>query len=148
MAEALGVAAAVAGIVSLGLELFSRIVSYTDAVQSRGEDLDAISRHAKDLRTSLDVIKNAIPNIASKHDLAGDAVLAALKSGMQELKSLEGFVNSLIDPQGHSQSSKSTFKDVKKKLTYPSHRESLEALQQRLQRANVSLQIAIHALSL
>lgn len=148
MAEAFGVAASVSGLVSLGLELCSRIVTYIDGVQSREEDLSAVSRHAEDLRNSLDVIKSAIPNLSSKHETAGSAVAAALKSGEQELKTLDDFVGKLTDPLGQPQSLKATLRHARKKITYPFHRESLETLQQRLQRANVSLQAAMHALGL
>ncbi|KAI0125524.1 hypothetical protein BJ170DRAFT_596772 [Xylariales sp. AK1849] len=148
MAEAFGVAASVSGIVSLGLELSSRIISYVDAVRRRDEEIGSVHRQAKNLQSSLDILKNAVPALALKHKLACDTVLAALKSGEQELEVLKDFVDRLTGPVGQPHNLKSTLKHTKKKMTFPFHREDLEALQQRLDRANISLQAAIGALGL
>ncbi|KAI0532208.1 hypothetical protein GGR58DRAFT_491002 [Xylaria digitata] len=148
MASAFGIAASVAGIVSLGLELCPRIITYVDAVRHSDEEINAIHRQIKTLQTSLDILKNAVPDLASKHQTAGNAVLAALKSGELDLEALKDFVEKLTDSGGQSQNRKPNFKHAAKKMAFPFHRGNLEALQQRLDRANVSLGAATHTLGL
>ncbi|RWA09802.1 hypothetical protein EKO27_g5280 [Xylaria grammica] len=148
MAEAFGVAASVAGIVSLGLELSTRIITYIDAVRHLDEGISAIYRQTKTLQSSLEVLKDALPDLALKHQVAGDTVLAALKSGELELGALKDFMERLTGSIGQSQNLKSHLKHASKRMLFPFHRGNLEALQQRLDRANVSLDAATRTLGL
>ncbi|GAW24011.1 hypothetical protein ANO14919_135900 [Xylariales sp. No.14919] len=148
MAEAFGVAASVAGIVSLGLELSTRIITYIDAVRHWDEEISAIHRQTKTLQSSLEVLKNALPDLALKHRVAGDAVLAALKSGHLELGALKDFIERLTGSTGQSQNLKSHLKHASKRMAFPFHRGNLETLQQRLDRTNVSLDAASRTLGL
>ncbi|KAI0421685.1 hypothetical protein F5X98DRAFT_389923 [Xylaria grammica] len=148
MAEAFGVAASVAGIVSLGLELSTRIITYIDAVRHWDEEISAIHRQTKTLQSSLEVLKNSLPDLALKHRVAGDAVLAALKSGELELGALKDFIERLTGSTGQSQNLKSHLKHASKRMAFPFHRGNLETLQQRLDRTNVSLDAATRTLGL
>lgn len=148
MAEAFGVAASVAGIVSLGLEVFSGIVSYIDAIQRCDDEIDAINRQAKELQRSLHIIKGVIPELTLKYQDATSTVLAALESGEQELKALKDLVAKLSDLPGQQKNTKYSLTRARKKATFPFHQGDLEGLQQRLQRANIALQAAMSALGL
>ncbi|KAI1349286.1 hypothetical protein F5Y01DRAFT_187508 [Xylaria sp. FL0043] len=148
MAEALGIAGSVAGIVSLGLELSTRISTYIDAVKRCDEEISAVYVQAESLQRFLDVLKNAIPDLTVKHQSASDAVLEALKPVERELQALKDFVDKLAVSTGQPQSLKSNLKHAKKKMTFPFHRDNFEALQKRLDRANVALDAATHTLGL
>ncbi|KAI1271258.1 hypothetical protein F5Y07DRAFT_404568 [Xylaria sp. FL0933] len=148
MAEALGIVGSVSGIVSLGLELSSRISTYIDAVKRCDEEISTVHVQAESLQRSLDVLKNAIPDLTLKHQSATDAVLEALKSVERELQALKDLVDKLTVSSGQPQSLKSNLKHAKKKMTFPFHRDDFEALQKRLDRANVALNAATHTLGL
>ncbi|KAI0113925.1 hypothetical protein GGR51DRAFT_504882 [Nemania sp. FL0031] len=148
MAAVFGVAASVSGIVSLGLELSTRIATYINSVRYCDEEISAIHRQIETFRSSIDILKNAIPGLALKHQIASDTVLTALKSGQLELEALNDFVEKLTGSTGQSQNLKSNFKHATKKITFPFHRSSLEALQQRLDGAIASLDSATRALGL
>ncbi|KAI0799046.1 hypothetical protein GGR55DRAFT_692968 [Xylaria sp. FL0064] len=148
MAEAFGIAASVAGIVSLSIELSTRISTYIDAVKRCEEEISAVHVQAESLQRSLDVLKNAIPDLTVKHQSASDAVLEALKSVERELQALKDLVDKLTASAGQPQSLKSNLKHAKRKMTFPSHRDDFEALQKRLDRVNVALDAATHTLGL
>ncbi|KAI1127598.1 hypothetical protein F5Y10DRAFT_242571 [Nemania abortiva] len=148
MAEAFGIAASVAGIVSLGLELSARITEYVDTIRRRDEEINAIRRQTKNFQGSLDILREGIPDLSLKYQIAGNTVLAALESVELELKALKDFTEKLMDPAGQPQSLKSNFKHAKKKILFPIHQGTLKALQQRLDGANSSLNAATRALSL
>ncbi|KAI1736874.1 hypothetical protein F4680DRAFT_430391 [Xylaria scruposa] len=148
MAAAFGIAASVSGIVSLGLELSTRIITYVDAVRRCDEEVNAVQRQTKNIQSSLDILKNAIPDIALKHPIAGNTVLEALKSSERELEALKEFMKTLTDSTGQPQNFNLNFKHAKKKMQFPFHRRTLEALQQRLDRTNLSLDATTRALGL
>ncbi|KAK5635392.1 hypothetical protein RRF57_011104 [Xylaria bambusicola] len=148
MAEAFGITASVAGILSLGLELFKGINIYIGAVRGRDEEVGAIRRQIKTFQGSLEILKGALQDLDMKHQTAGNIVKAALEAGELELKTLKDFMDKLTDSTSQSQSIESILKHASKKLAYPFHEKNLETLQQRLDRANVSLDAAIRALDL
>ncbi|KAI0427057.1 hypothetical protein F5Y09DRAFT_350725 [Xylaria sp. FL1042] len=148
MAAAFGIAASVAGIVSLGLELSTRISTYIDGVRRCDEEISAVHLQVKTLQSSLDILKNAVPDLALKHQSAGDAVLLALKSVEQELQALKDFIDTLTVFPGQPHSLKLDFNHAKKKMKFPFHRNDFEALQKRLDRANVALDAATRTLGL
>ncbi|KAI0863793.1 hypothetical protein F4860DRAFT_501756 [Xylaria cubensis] len=144
MAEAFGIAASVAGIVSLGLELFKGISTYIDAVRCCGEEISAIHRQVQTFQSSLSILKNSIPNLSSKHQAAGDTVLGALRAVELELQALHNFVEKLGSHSSQSQNLLLTTK----RMTFVFHQQNLETLQKRLDRTNMSLDAATRGLGL
>ncbi|KAI0547162.1 hypothetical protein F4679DRAFT_555052 [Xylaria curta] len=144
MAEAFGIAASVAGIVSLGLELFKGISTYIDAVRGCGEEISAIQLQIQTFQSSLSILKNSIPNLSSKHQAAGDMVLGALRAAELELQALNNFVEKL---GSHSSQSHNLLLTTKR-MTFVFHQRNLETLQKRLDRTNMSLDAATRALGL
>ncbi|KAI0439419.1 hypothetical protein F4803DRAFT_568563 [Xylaria telfairii] len=147
MAEALGLAASVAGIVALGIEVCKGIGNYVTAARGRKEELEVIHRQSKTFQDHVETLKNLSASIPSQHQAAGNTVLAALKSGELELQALKALVEELGGPSSQSQSMNSIVK-YKWKTAYPLHRNRLVTLQQRLDRTNMSLDAAIGALCL
>ncbi|KAI0505907.1 hypothetical protein F5B22DRAFT_490884 [Xylaria bambusicola] len=148
MAEAFGIAASVAGIVSLGLELFKGINTYIGAVRGRDEEISAINRQTEVFQGSLKILQSALQDLDMKHQTAGNTMRAALEAGELDLKTLKDFMVKLADSSSQPQSIESRLKHATKMLAYPFHEKPLETLQQRLDRANTSLDVAIRALDL
>lgn len=146
MTDPFGAGASAAGFISLGLEVAKGLVWYVGAVQGRKDELEAVSRQVKDFNSSLDVIKNVSSSPARKHQLAGSKVQEALSAGMQDLKDLRQFLEKLKDDPTQGPGFKVKLKQTGKRMVFPFHRESLDRLQQQLQRANASLSLAIQAL--
>ena len=71
MAEAVGLAASVAGLLSLGLQITGGIATYLDALESRQDELASIKRQNDALSAALDTIKTATSRFQSPlHDRA------------------------------------------------------------------------------
>ncbi|KAI1293089.1 hypothetical protein F5Y03DRAFT_13859 [Xylaria venustula] len=71
MAEGFTVITSVAGIMSLGLELSTRIIAYIDAIKHCNGEINAVHRQAKALQNSIGILKNVIPDITLKHQTIG-----------------------------------------------------------------------------
>lgn len=149
MAEVFGTVGTVAGLVSLGLQLCAGLTSYIDAVRGRKEDLAAVAKQVQDFQRSIEIIRNAMPNLTTKYQAASTGVPPAITSCEQELRALHDMLGKLEDSPAQSGSTaKMSITDQKKRLTFPFHRPNLERLQERLQRANDSLQTAMQVLEL
>ena len=148
MAEALGVAASVSGLVSLGLQVAGGITSYIDAIKARKEELAAVSASVLHMQNSIDVLRDKIPGLSNEHQAASSAAISAMKRCVEELRGLGGLLRELSDYPSQNQSLQSTIRQQKKKLTYPFHRLSLDRLQQRLNSANDVLLLANQTLEL
>lgn len=150
MMEAVGAAASVAGLVSLGIQVAQGISSYIDAIRTRKEELAAISKSVRHMHSSIDVLKNGIPSTpASMYQAASSVVNTAIQACEEELEALSALLQSLLDnPSGQLHGLESSVRQQKKTLSYPFHRPNLERLQRRLDSANGVLHIAIKALEL
>lgn len=149
MMEAVGAAASVAGLVSLGIQVAQGISSYIDAIKTRKEELAAISKSVRHMYSSIDVLKNGIPSTPASYQAASSVVSTAIKACEEELEALSALLQSLLDfPSGQLHGLESSVRQQKKTLSYPFHRPNLERLQRRLDSANGVLHIAIKALEL
>lgn len=148
MADAIGLAASVTGLVSAGLKVAKGIVSYIDGVKARKEELAAVSASVRHMQSSIDVLRDAGPGLSASNQAASSAAASATRACKEELGALAEFLEGLLDFPAQEQGFGSSVRQQKKKLSYPFHRESLNSLEHRLDSANNVLQTAIQALEL
>ncbi|ROW11627.1 hypothetical protein VMCG_01293 [Cytospora schulzeri] len=148
MADAIGLAASVAGLVSLGLQVAGGIGSYIDGVKARKEELAAVSTRVRHMHGSIEVLRNAIPDLSASNQAASSAATSVMKTCEEELGALADVLQGLLDFPALEHGLKDSIREQKKKLTYPFHRPSLNNLERRLDSTNNVLQTAIQALEL
>lgn len=148
MADAIGLAASVTGLVSLGLKVVGGIKSYIDGYKARKEELTVISTSVRHMQTSIDVLRNAIPNLSASSQVASDATTSAIKTCEEELGALAEHLHEHLDFPAQEHDLKGSFRQQKKSLLYPFQRERLNDLVNRLESANDVLQTAIQVLEL
>ncbi|KAI2602715.1 hypothetical protein GGR54DRAFT_653579 [Hypoxylon sp. NC1633] len=144
--ESLGLAASVAGLVSLGLQITSGIVKYIDAFEGRQEELAFLKQHNDALSATLSAI-DASPS--SFHGIRPEyisAVTQNVQSCKEELGAAEELRVDLADRDRSTGSMR--LENTKRKLTYAFHRSKIQQLAQRLQQANDVLQLTLTGLGL
>ncbi|KAF6800965.1 hypothetical protein CSOJ01_12099 [Colletotrichum sojae] len=115
-AESVGLAASVAGLVSLGLQIAGGIVKYVDASKGRREELELVRRQNEALIAALRAFEGTItaPNGHSAE------VEAAATANMQlfaaELHSIKTLHDELVDHDGRSLAAR--WENKKKQITY------------------------------
>ncbi|KAI6762490.1 hypothetical protein HG530_008470 [Fusarium avenaceum] len=148
MADPIGITGTAVGIVSFGLQLYTGVSEYLDAVKGREEDLRQANTYAKTLWTSLKSIEDATGNIDSHRTIPKDAVEECKVSCEIELKSLDSLLKDLrgspVDPTSLASSAKSSMR----KLSYPFKKKSITKLEEKLNSTNNVLKIALLALQL
>ncbi|KAK8061164.1 hypothetical protein PG997_015385 [Apiospora hydei] len=118
MADAFGLAASVAGLISLGLQVTGGIASYLDALESRHEELASVKRQNDALTASLDLIKAASSRAQTHH---GHAITTSIQLCEAELRAAEVLLAALAN---------------------------LQLVAQRLHNANQVLQLTVNGLTL
>ncbi|KAF9771513.1 hypothetical protein IL306_010836, partial [Fusarium sp. DS 682] len=148
MAEPVGITGTAVGIVSFGLQLYTGISEYLDAIKTRDEDLRQAYQYVKDLRTSLIAIEDAMNGINDHHTTAKNAVEECKTSCETELKALEKLLYDLkgspVDPADGIAQAKSSIR----KLSYPFKKKNISRLEERLNSTNNVLKMAMLALQL
>ncbi|KAJ3943678.1 uncharacterized protein N0V96_006608 [Colletotrichum fioriniae] len=124
-AESVGLAASVAGLLSLGLQITGGIIKYMDAFEGRDDELR---------------------NVKKQNDnLAG--TLRAMKTVCEEdLQAIEALCIKLSDRAGSTWTSR--LENKKKKVTFAFHRNKLRDLELQLQKAHCTLQLIQSSLGL
>lgn len=150
MADALGLAASAAGIVSLGLQVYTGISSYVDGINDRKTELSAVTRQADTLQTAVNALQDALPQINAVLSNNRSPLVPALKRVEEELWALRLFLDTLQEQQVPNQTPgfATTMKQQKKKFTFPFHRPTLEKLQKKLESANNALQTSLQVVDL
>ncbi|KAH6654578.1 hypothetical protein BKA67DRAFT_691580 [Truncatella angustata] len=139
MGDAVGAVGTAAGLVSLGLQLYNGISTYLEALESRKDDLKSAQAQLTNLRRSLAVVDDVLPQLALIRGSAVDTVSSSLEQCKAELSQLDIFVKKLV---GISASS-STFKERMKLLKFPFNRHNLAMLEERLHKTNNVFQTVI-----
>lgn len=144
MSDPLSIAASVAGLVSLGVQVVSRITKYLDAVHERKDDLASAKTLVKRMQDLLQLVDKVAAKVEPTHATTS-TFLKAATSVQPELKALEELVRSLHATRHVSPNHEVLGKVYvqAKKLSYPFHRPTMERLQARLDRVNSLLQAAI-----
>ncbi|CVL11712.1 uncharacterized protein FPRN_14912 [Fusarium proliferatum] len=153
MAEAIGVAGSVVGIVSFGLQVYTGLSEYLDAVKGRDEDLQQAKRYAKALLSSLKAIEEVISkvngnNALTPDALAQDAVEECKDLCKAELQALGTLLENLKGPLVHHAEPFAKAKSSMHKWSYPFKKKSISKLEDRLMSTNNVLKTALSALQL
>ncbi|KAK1639327.1 hypothetical protein BDP81DRAFT_391449 [Colletotrichum phormii] len=137
-AESLGLAASVAGLLSLGLQITGGIVKYMDAFEGREEELRNVKKQNDSLAVALRAVKTAL---AGFQDQSPDIIIAVeqnIRSCEVDLSAVEALCVELSDRAGSTWTRR--LENNKKKLTFAFHRPKLRDLAQQLQQAHGALQ--------
>lgn len=108
MAESVGIVGTAAGLVSLGIQLYSGTATNLDSFKDRDYDLKAATAQLASLRQSLVIIEQSLPRLASQqyHTASLISYMACCK---EELGKLDDMLQQLFDPPS-SLSSSTTIK--------------------------------------
>ncbi|KAF4501669.1 hypothetical protein FAGAP_2122 [Fusarium agapanthi] len=144
MAEAAGTAI---GMISFGLQLYTGLSEYLDAVKGREEDLLQAKNNAKTLQCSLKAIEDTMSQV-NGNAMAQDAVEECKSSCESELKALHKLLNDLQGKPINPSDPVSKARSSMQKLTYPFKKKNIARLEERLKSANNVLNTALSALQL
>lgn len=95
MADPIGLAASVVGLVSFGLEVAKGIGPYIDGVKARKEELAAVSTSARRMQSLIDVLRNGMLGLSASNQAATSAVTSATKAFRGELGALAELLRDL-----------------------------------------------------
>ncbi|KAI8672997.1 hypothetical protein NCS56_00764200 [Fusarium sp. Ph1] len=147
MAEALGIASGIAGIVSLGITICSGLDTFFSAIKDREDDLKRATELLSLLRRYIELIRPSASTLSSRHAQATDLVVLALGSCEGELRALKELVENLNKADGASDVARKWDKS-KSVITYPFQRKKLTQIQDQLLKATGALGTVIQALIL
>ncbi|KAI8626019.1 hypothetical protein F5Y19DRAFT_448661 [Xylariaceae sp. FL1651] len=143
MADPLSVGGLALGVVSLGIQVYSGVKTYIDAITARGDELASIQRRVRDLQSLLRTIQSVerkLQQTATSPQLLTEC-LTHCETELQALHSfLVGLCGTSTTP-GHDFAAR--IQEHAKKLSYYSHRKELSRLEMRLDKANQSLNTAL-----
>ncbi|KXH28635.1 hypothetical protein CSAL01_02463 [Colletotrichum salicis] len=162
-AESVGLAASVAGLLFLGLQITGGIVKYMDAFEGRDEELRNVKKQNDNLAVALchelwhaamgiwsvrywiswfrDTLRAMKTALAGLQDQSPDIIIAVeqnMRSCEEDLGAVEALCVELSDRAGSTWTRR--LENNKKKLTFAFHRPKLRDLAQQLQQANGALQ--------
>ncbi|KAF4906544.1 hypothetical protein CGCF415_v007956 [Colletotrichum fructicola] len=98
MAEPVGITGTAAGLISLGLQLYSEISNYLDAVKGRQQDLDFARHQCASLKRRIDAIDAAITSPGFLPMVSRDALDSSVQGCQRELGALNELVLRLQGP--------------------------------------------------
>ncbi|KAF6834765.1 hypothetical protein CMUS01_06041 [Colletotrichum musicola] len=144
MAEVLGT---VVGVVSLGIQLSSGVITYLDGIQCREEDIDSTKRRCRSMEALLKEIEShrlRLPSPTALANTNGTALEESLTSAKAELSLLADFMAKVspIDALSPPKTAIDKMREQKRKLLYPFRRDHLDRLDTRLEAANTTLRAA------
>ncbi|KAK4247355.1 hypothetical protein C7999DRAFT_32230 [Corynascus novoguineensis] len=148
MADGLSVAASVAGLVSLGLQVSGGIMQYFDALDCRDKDLSSARQQTRALQGTLQVIEESVTQLRSDHAAATASVQACVDACRADLKALQSLVDELYRVDQAATTPGSKIKNHGRKLLYPFNRSKLQQLETKLGNTNTTLQSALQGLDL
>jgi hypothetical protein len=152
-AEGIGVAASVAGLISLGLQITNGIVKYIDGLDARDEELEHIRRQNNTLSTTLSAIQASSIHLQASHTnhrSQQQGFIAPLEQGLQACENDLVAADALRIELSDSSASdwKARLDNSKKKWTYAFRRSRIQQLAERLRQANQTLQLVVSGLGL
>ncbi|KAF3021573.1 hypothetical protein E8E14_013363 [Neopestalotiopsis sp. 37M] len=141
MADPIGVVGTAVGVVSFGLQLYSAVATYVDALDGRRDDLASTRAKLDSLRDSLTTIQSALPSSPSTGTSTIPPIVTECKA---ELDQLEVLLQDLVG----SNASGNKLKERIRTLKFPFRRDSLMKLEDRLHKTNSVFQTALSVLNL
>ncbi|KAK1774842.1 hypothetical protein QBC45DRAFT_423774 [Copromyces sp. CBS 386.78] len=152
MADPLSIAGLITGVVSLGIQLHNDLHTFLDIVKHRDEDIAKLARQAATMAQALDAIDRSLQNSNQANQGAVDSatIIPLLDASRQELLLLHQEVASLTKTsKGQKISGVVEFaKATTQKLKYPRQRANIQKLEEGLDQANKTLQLALNAFGL
>ncbi|KAI0384705.1 hypothetical protein F5Y04DRAFT_293031 [Hypomontagnella monticulosa] len=145
-AESIGLAASVAGLMSLGLQVTNGVVQYINAFKSRQEELVFLRQQNNTLSTTLSAIQRSSSRLQAQSAEFTAAMAQGVQSCQHELSAAEDLCADLSNCDRSTWATRLNSK--KGKITYAFHRPKIQQLAQRLQQANEVLQLALTGLGL
>ncbi|KAK7979928.1 microtubule associated protein- variant [Apiospora arundinis] len=146
MADPLSLAASVAGLVSLGLEVTRGISSYLDAIECRSGELSWARQQNDVLANTIDVIERSTKRLEHVSPDAAAVATRSLDLCKDSLNTLESFVAQLAD--SNVRTWRSRLKDKAAKLRYAFDRPKVQQLSARVSQTSSTLQLAVDGLGL
>lgn len=141
----MGLAASVAGLLSLGLQVTEGIFKYADAFESRNEELAFVRQQNEALRTTLQAVEEYVVAHRPSSELAA-TVSGSMQLFKKELDRIESFYAELVDSGGKSWTLRLDIR--RKRFTYPFNRSKIQQLGQKLEKARGTLQLTLNALDM
>ncbi|KXH29764.1 hypothetical protein CSIM01_05530 [Colletotrichum simmondsii] len=138
-AESVGLAASVAGLLSLGLQITGGIVKYMDAFEGRDEELRNVRKQNDNLGVTLHAMKTVLASLQGQSPAVAAAVDQNIRSCEEDLRALEALCIELSDHAGSTWTTR--LENKKKKVTFAFHRPKLRDLELQLQKAHGALQL-------
>ena len=149
MADPISLVGLTAGLVSLGLQLSEGLVKYMDALKCREEEITLAKQQVSSLTSLIHTIETAAQQFQSAHPVVSTTVQSSIASCRAELAALEALVLELAGPaQSASGGLRTALKSHGKKLAYVFDRSNLEKLEQKLERTNGQLMLALQTLGM
>ncbi|KAK7968908.1 hypothetical protein PG988_007981 [Apiospora saccharicola] len=146
MAAEVGLAASIAGLLSLGLQITGGIAIYLDALESRRDELESLKRQNDALAAALDTINAATSHPSFQGHQHDSAIEKNTQCCKAELQAVEELLAALADCNAATW--RQRLKNEKRKLTYAFNRPKVQRIVQRLQNANGILQLTLSGLGL
>ncbi|KAI3552043.1 hypothetical protein CSPX01_00719 [Colletotrichum filicis] len=145
-AESVGLAASVAGLLSLGLQIAGGIVKYMDAFEGRDEELRNVKKQNDNLAATLRAMKTVLAALQGQSLVVAAAVGRNIRSCEEDLHAVEALCIELSDRAGSTWTKR--LENKKKKVTFAFHRPKLRDLELQLQKACGALQMVQGSLGL
>jgi hypothetical protein len=148
MAEALGVASSVVGIVSLGIQVAQGLITYYTSWKDQDEDISAMCASLESLRGTLQILSKNVQPPAKFDKSTKDNVEAnvnRIEVAVKKLDSkLEKAQSTTLPPQG----ARSAMRRHVRRALYPFKDQTLRKIQQVVSEARSNLDTAMHTLQL
>ncbi|KAF5661963.1 ankyrin repeat-containing protein [Fusarium circinatum] len=148
MADPVGITGTAVGVISFGLQLYTGITQYLDAVKGRDEDLQRAKQYANAFQASLKVLGDTILKVNDQQAAAKNVIQDCKISCEAEITALGALLNDLKGPQ-HPQCDRiSRIEGSLQKWSYPFKQRNLSRLEERLESANSVLKLSLLTLQL
>ncbi|KAF2809287.1 uncharacterized protein BDZ99DRAFT_520652 [Mytilinidion resinicola] len=148
MSDPISVAGTAIGVVSLGLSLCQNLVDYVEALQDRKNSIQSTLSRVECLRTTLDMVKDAVSHVSPNNQNVVDAVEKCLREGEAEMRRLDAFLKNLKCDYIVTDSKSKRVKSTVRKLLYPFKKGNIQKLENDVQTINVILATALQALEI
>ncbi|KAK7436787.1 hypothetical protein Landi51_12401 [Colletotrichum acutatum] len=145
-AESVGLAASVAGLLSLGLQITGGIVKYMDAFEGREDELRNVKKQNDNLAVTLRAMKTVLAGLQGQSTAVAAALDQNIRGCEEDLRAVEALCIQLSDRAGSTWTNR--LGNKKKKVTFAFHRPKLRDLELQLQKAHGALQLIQGSLGL
>ncbi|RSL89352.1 hypothetical protein BHE90_001645 [Fusarium euwallaceae] len=141
MAEAIGLAASVAGLVSLGLSVCKGLATYYDNYQSAENEVKLLCEEVNDLALILQSFEDALKDSDMRLKLESSASTRPINICMERMTELDKELQKLVSSGKDDKRSARKFMSKTMKALYPFKEETLQKLRSNISRTNEMLQL-------